>query len=99
MPYRKVVYCYKGFLYRPWDDVEPDNIKTWHSVYSENPWQEVGDIPISPYDIASEECFRAWIDSGRPTRERVNEVIRGDNFSNPSQQDIITYYIEYILVK
>ena len=27
------VYSYLGYEYRPWDDVEEDNIKTFHECY------------------------------------------------------------------
>ena len=27
------VYSYLGYEYRPWDDVEEDNIKTYHECY------------------------------------------------------------------
>jgi hypothetical protein len=27
------IYNYLGYEYRPWDDVEPDNIKTLHECY------------------------------------------------------------------
>lgn len=99
MPYRKINYQYKGYTYRPYDDVEPDNIKTWHIVVHDKFDVEVGEIPLSPYSNPSEECFRAWIDSGLPSREQVNAAISGNNMCNPSEQDIINYYIEHILVK
>jgi len=28
-------YVYNGYEYRPWDDVEPDNIKTFHECYKD----------------------------------------------------------------
>ena len=27
------IYSYLGYEYRPWDDVEEDNIKTFHECY------------------------------------------------------------------
>ena len=29
------VYSYLGYEYRPWDDVEEDNIKTFHECYKD----------------------------------------------------------------
>ena len=29
------IYSYLGYEYRPWDDVEDDNIKTFHECYKD----------------------------------------------------------------
>ena len=92
-------YNYKGYYYCPEEDREPDNIKIFHTVFKGEFVSTVHNIPFTPYGFPSEEAFKAWIDSGLPTREQINMAISGSNVANPSEQDIINYYIEHVLVK
>jgi hypothetical protein len=92
-------FKYKTFTYEPEEDVEPDVIKIFHTVVDERFGTEVGWIPLSPYEFAKEETFKAWVDSGFPSREKINESMGRSNTSNPSQEDIINYYVEHVLVK
>jgi hypothetical protein len=52
---------YKGFRYEWWDEYEEDCIKRWHDCVS----PEGARLPIhwSPYHIASQEEFEAWVDA------------------------------------
>lgn len=90
---------YKGYTYKPWDDYEEDNCKTFHTVIENLYGIEVGWVPMSPYTLVSEDAFQAWIDSGKPSREVINMAIRGNNVSNPSNEDIINFYIEHVVLK
>ena len=63
-------YKYKGFEYRTWDDVEEDNIKTFHYCYRRRAEDghliEVG-MPAefynhSPYDLVPVEKFKKYVD-------------------------------------
>lgn len=70
----KTVYEYKGFFYRPEDEVEPDVIKTWHGVYikdADGEFKSDGWISWSPYGAPHRVIFEMWIDMGRPTREAM----------------------------
>lgn len=99
MSYREAnKFKYKTFSYEPDEDVEPDNIKIFHTVVDERFGVEIW-MPLSPYEYAREETFKAWIDSGTPSREKINESMGRSNMTNPTQEDIIEYYAEYILVK
>lgn len=57
---------YKGHQYKPWDDVEEDNVKRFHDVYVDG--VDIGSIPLSPYTTPSFELFSRWIDMGKPSR-------------------------------
>ena len=55
---------YKGFEYRPWEDLEEDNRKIFHDVYYKD---EQVNMPgwfsnISPYRQAKEEEFKQAVD-------------------------------------
>jgi uncharacterized protein YacL (UPF0231 family) len=57
------VYSYLGYEYRPWDDVEEDNIKTYHECYKHG--QRV-DMPHefynhSPYSLMTFEEFVGYV--------------------------------------
>jgi hypothetical protein len=94
------MYLYKSLRYRPDEDHEPDCKKIWHTVIDTNTGIEIGWIPFSPYSYVSEEAFKAWVDSRYPSREEINRAVRGgNNVSNPSNEDIINYYIEKVLLK
>lgn len=94
----KNIFTYLTFLYQPDEDHEPDNIKIFHTVIDERYGTEQH-MPLSPYEFAKEETFRAWIDSGAPSREQINASLGKSNMGNPSQQDIMDYFIEHTLVK
>ena len=95
---RNANWEYKGYIYQPWQDYEPDNVKTYHAVIDSQYGVDLGrDIPCSPYTLVSEEAFKAWIDSGRPTRDMLNEALCSTG--NASNEDLINYYIEKVLVK
>jgi hypothetical protein len=99
MSYRETSrFQYKTFKYDPEEDCEPDVIKIFHYVIDERYGVDFW-MPLSPYEFAKEETFRAWIDSGLPNREKINASMGRPNTSNPSQEDIVNYYIEYMLVK
>lgn len=56
-------YSYLGYEYRPWDDVEEDNIKTYHECYKAG--QRVS-MPeafycTSPYEYVSFEDFVKYV--------------------------------------
>lgn len=95
---RNTNWKYKGYCYQPWQDYESDNVKTFHIVVDEQYGVDLGrDVPLSPYTLATEEAFKAWIDSGRPTREQLNQALHTNG--NASNEDLINYYIEVTLVK
>jgi len=61
----KSLYSYLGYEYRPWDDVEEDNIKTFHECYKDG--QRIK-MPCdfynhSPYDTMSYEQFVKHVQS------------------------------------
>lgn len=49
------LYSYLGYEYRPWDDVEEDNIKTYHECYKNGIRVKMPSefYNHSPYDIMS----------------------------------------------
>jgi hypothetical protein len=53
------IYNYLGYEYRPWDDVEEDNIKTFHECYKDGVRIKMPRefYNHSPYDIMSFEEF------------------------------------------
>ena len=63
-------YTYNGFQYRTWDDVEEDNIKTFHYCYRRR--AEDGHLievampqefyNTSPYDMVSIDDFMRYVD-------------------------------------
>lgn len=63
-------YKYKGFEYRTWDDVEEDNIKTFHYCYrrrAEDGHLIEVNMPRdfynhSPYDLVPVEDFKKYVD-------------------------------------
>jgi len=70
-----VIFEYKGYFYCPWDELEPDNRKTYHEVKKvdeHNNLKYAFDVPLTPYIMAmTEEAFRKWIDMGMPTRDEM----------------------------
>lgn len=99
MSYGRVNYIYKGYVYDPEVENDPDVSKIYHNVIEQSTGNYAGYIPLSPYLYATQECFQAWIDAGRPTREQINAAMSPNNCSNPSKEDIINYYIEQVLIK
>jgi hypothetical protein len=98
MRFRHSNWEYKGYTYQPSQDMEPDVVKTYHTVVSTQYGMDMGrDVPFSPYSLVSEEAFKAWIESGRPTKETLNKEL--GTIGNPSNEDLINYYIEVTLVK
>jgi len=53
------IYNYLGYEYRPWDDVEPDNIKTFHECYKNGQRVKMPEefYCHSPYDTMTFEQF------------------------------------------
>jgi uncharacterized protein YacL (UPF0231 family) len=58
-------YNYKGFEYRTWDDVEEDNIKTFHEC-----WKDGKQIKMpyafynhSPYSLVEREDFVKFVNT------------------------------------
>ena len=64
----EVVHEYKGFQYKPEDDIEEDNVKRFHDVYIDGSRIFGGGIPMSPYSSVCQQTFERWIDMGCPTR-------------------------------
>jgi hypothetical protein len=56
---------HKGFIYQPWEDIEEDNIKTFHDVLT--PTGETISIPLSPYAHPTQLHFEKWVELGCPT--------------------------------
>lgn len=99
MSYSRVNYIHKGLVYEPEEEIELDVSKIYHNVVDQLTGTYIDSLPLSPYLYATQECFIAWIDAGRPTREQVNAAMNPNNCSNPSKEDIINYYIEQVLIK
>lgn len=59
-------YQYKGWIYCPESDVEPDNIKIFHTVIT--PDKRRISFDWSPYSTPSLTEFQLWIDLGCPAR-------------------------------
>lgn len=57
---------YKGFIYKPWQEVMDDNIKVYHDV--ETPDGKIIDMDWSPYETPSFDDFKMWIELGMPKR-------------------------------
>jgi hypothetical protein len=55
----KGIYSYLGYEYCPWDDVEEDNIKTFHEVYKNGKRIRMPRefYNHSPYSIMSRDEF------------------------------------------
>lgn len=53
------IYSYLGYEYRPWDDVEEDNIKTYHECYKHGQRVKMPDAFYchSPYNAMTFEEF------------------------------------------
>ena len=66
----EIVHEYKGYIYRPEDDFEDDNIKRFHNVLFKikNVYMYVDSVPLSPYEVCDEQTFQRWIEMGRPSR-------------------------------
>jgi len=61
----KFEYDYCGYQYRTYDDIEDDNIKTFHLCYKDG--IEVKEISYgffntSPYSLVAYDDFRGYID-------------------------------------
>lgn len=66
------VHVYGNYHYRPWEDVEEDNVKIFHDVYFiSDVLEEKFDIPLSPYSHPSFQLFKNWIDMGKPDRKTL----------------------------
>ena len=68
--YADLRYSYKGYEYRTYDDIEEDNIKTFHFCFRRRAEDglliEVG-MPrefynTSPYDMVSVDDFKKYVD-------------------------------------
>ena len=57
-------YSYKGFQYRTWDDVEPDNIKTFHECYKDGTEVQLcrAFANSSPYRLVKREDFIRYVE-------------------------------------
>jgi hypothetical protein len=58
-------YTYLGFEYRTWDEVEEDNIKTFHEC-----WKDGKEVKMphafynhSPYSLITIEEFKGFVDN------------------------------------
>lgn len=59
-------FSYKGYVYQPFVDIEPDVMKTFHDV--QDPNGKAHYIDWSPYSGISDIDFQSWIDLGMPKR-------------------------------
>jgi len=87
------MYDYKGYSYRPWDDIEPnENHKVYHEVYVRDCDKDISvrNMPLGPYTSPTEAIFRMWIDCGKPTNKDMK--VNG----NASEKDIADYYYKYM---
>ena len=57
------VYSYLGYEYRTWDDVEEDNIKTYHECYKAGQRVEMPEAfyCTSPYEYVSFDDFVKYV--------------------------------------
>ena len=57
-------YEYRGYQYRTYDDVEDDNIKTWHLCYKDGKEVSLNRAfhNTSPYRLVSREDFERYIE-------------------------------------
>ena len=57
------LYSYLGYEYRPWDDVEEDNIKTFHECYKHGMRISMPDAFYnhSPYTLITFEEFVGYV--------------------------------------
>jgi len=77
----ELVHEYKGYEYCPWDDREPDVIKTFHEVIT--PAGDTIMADFSPYMFLDKETFAAWVDAGCPNRgNRVGPLHGVEDFTN-----------------
>ncbi len=67
------IFKYRGYIYCPEDDMEPQLTKRYHCVYAEAQGARVQtrSVPLSPYTVLTEERFKRWIQMGQPTRETM----------------------------
>lgn len=76
----KRYYEYKGYAYKPYEDVEPEeNIKIFH--YVEKDGKEVASLDWTPYAFLTLDQFRLFVDAGFPDRFKVRE------FGGPLSED------------
>ncbi|CAB4125550.1 hypothetical protein UFOVP53_166 [uncultured Caudovirales phage] len=76
------IYIYKNHHYRPWKEVEEDNIKIFHDVViTDDNGTRIDNtyIPLSPYNHPSLELFKNWIDMGKPSREELGGQQKNDH--------------------
>jgi len=68
-----IVHSYKGYEYRPWEEIEEDNRKTFHDVHVEGD-DHIRSLPLSPYGHPSFEYFKLWVDADcpYPSSQRVS---------------------------
>ena len=59
-------YTYKGWTYRPLEELSNDNIKIWHDF--EHAAGRCVTCDFSPYQSMTSEDIRLWIDLGMPDR-------------------------------
>ena len=59
-------YTYKGYVYEPWEDVEPDNVKIFHDFRT--PDGKRISMDWSPYKVPTPEDIKTWIELGMPGR-------------------------------
>lgn len=80
------MFTYKGYTYQPWDDVEDDNIKTFHDVLT--PEGKTISMPLSPYSRPSQKAFEKWVEIGCPQGSKEVIVNGFKSYHNWSIQDI-----------
>lgn len=88
------MFTHKGYVYQPWEDREPDNVKIFHDVISLDDDKARLHMPLSPYSKPDAETFHMWIDSGMPSRQELNRIL-GTN-GNASCKDIKKYYQQWL---
>jgi len=67
------LFTYKGITYCPENDIEEDNVKCFHHIYTiyDGVRYNARSVPLSPYSLLSERQFQRWIDMGQPTRKQM----------------------------
>jgi hypothetical protein len=96
---RRIDYWqYKEYSYDPWDETIEDKYTRYHNVIETKTKHYAGTVPISGYSLLSKEAFEAWIDSGMPSREMIGRMLRKRMSSPPTNDQLIEYRVEQILL-
>jgi len=89
---------YKGWRYYPWEDLDPERSHIFHNVTHDSLEENNHFMPISSYDVPTEESFKAWIELGMPDRTTVNTAVGKSDMSPPKNIDIVEMYMNRMLL-